>query len=137
MALIYPHAPGSASVIAACDSVVARITEAEFSKLANRFPRLWRRIASGLAAHFVAREPRRAIGEDAWLEADIGAREMIELESYMAPVPMLHRTRGAQVCVTRRTVVSRPSKLKSIKSLRRRSSRKRGSRLLSWLTYLI
>jgi CRP/FNR family transcriptional regulator, cyclic AMP receptor protein len=51
MALIDPHAPRSASVIAACDSVVARITEPEFSKLADRFPRLWRRIACGLAAH--------------------------------------------------------------------------------------
>jgi CRP/FNR family transcriptional regulator, cyclic AMP receptor protein len=51
IALIDPHAPRSASVIAACDSVVARITEPEFSKLADRFPRLWRRIASGLAAH--------------------------------------------------------------------------------------
>jgi len=50
MALVDPHAPRSASVIAACDSVVARITEPDFSKLADRFPRLWRRIASGLAA---------------------------------------------------------------------------------------
>jgi CRP/FNR family cyclic AMP-dependent transcriptional regulator len=51
MALVDPQAPRSASVIAACDSVVARITEPEFTKLADRFPRLWRRIASGLAAH--------------------------------------------------------------------------------------
>lgn len=51
MALVDPHAPRSASVIATCDSVVARITEPEFSKLADRFPRLWRGIASGLAAH--------------------------------------------------------------------------------------
>jgi CRP/FNR family cyclic AMP-dependent transcriptional regulator len=50
MALVDPQAPRSASVIAACDSVVARITEPEFTKLADRFPRLWRRIASGLAA---------------------------------------------------------------------------------------
>jgi len=51
MALVDPQAPRSASVIAVCDSVVARITEPEFSKLADRFPRLWRRIACGLAAH--------------------------------------------------------------------------------------
>jgi CRP/FNR family cyclic AMP-dependent transcriptional regulator len=51
MALVDPQASRSASVIAACDSVVARITEPEFTKLADRFPRLWRRIASGLAAH--------------------------------------------------------------------------------------
>ncbi len=51
MAVVDPCAPRSASVIAACDSVVARITEPEFSKLADRFPHLWRRIASGLAAH--------------------------------------------------------------------------------------
>lgn len=49
MAVVDPGAPRSASVIAACDSVVARVTEPEFSKLADRFPRLWRRIASGLA----------------------------------------------------------------------------------------
>ena len=51
MALVDPQASRSASVIAVCDSVVARITEPEFTKLADRFPRLWRRIASGLAAH--------------------------------------------------------------------------------------
>jgi CRP/FNR family cyclic AMP-dependent transcriptional regulator len=51
MALVDPQAPRSASVIAACDSVVARITEPEFTKLADRFPRLWRRIASDLADH--------------------------------------------------------------------------------------
>jgi CRP/FNR family transcriptional regulator, cyclic AMP receptor protein len=50
-ALVDPHAPRSASVIAACDCVVARIAEPEFAKLADKFPRLWRRIASGLAAH--------------------------------------------------------------------------------------
>lgn len=51
MALVDPDARRSASVVAACDSVVARITEPDFSKLAERFPLLWRRIASGLAAH--------------------------------------------------------------------------------------
>jgi CRP/FNR family cyclic AMP-dependent transcriptional regulator len=46
MALVDPQASRSASVIAASDSVVARITEPEFTKLADRFPCLWRRIAS-------------------------------------------------------------------------------------------
>ncbi len=50
MAVVDPDAPRSASVIAACDSAVAKITEPDFSKLADRFPHLWRRIASGLAA---------------------------------------------------------------------------------------
>ena len=50
MAVVDPSAPRSASVIAACDSVVAQIAEPDFSKLADRFPRLWRTIASGLAA---------------------------------------------------------------------------------------
>jgi CRP/FNR family transcriptional regulator, cyclic AMP receptor protein len=45
MAVVDPHIPRSASVTAICDSVVARITEADFSALAERFPRLWRRIA--------------------------------------------------------------------------------------------
>jgi CRP/FNR family transcriptional regulator, cyclic AMP receptor protein len=46
MALVDPQASRSASVIAASDSVVARITEPEFTKLGDRFPCLWRRIAS-------------------------------------------------------------------------------------------
>lgn len=50
MAVVDPYVPRSASVVAECDSVVARITEPEFSKLADQFPRLWRRIACGLAA---------------------------------------------------------------------------------------
>jgi CRP-like cAMP-binding protein len=48
MAVVDPDVPRSASVIAVRDSVVARITEPDFSKLADRFPRLWRRIAAGL-----------------------------------------------------------------------------------------
>jgi CRP/FNR family transcriptional regulator, cyclic AMP receptor protein len=44
MALVDPEAQRSASVTAVTDSVVAGITEPEFSALADRFPRLWRRI---------------------------------------------------------------------------------------------
>jgi len=50
MAVVDPNSLRSASVVAACDSVVAQITEPKFSRLADRFPRLWRRIASGLSA---------------------------------------------------------------------------------------
>jgi len=60
MALVDPEALRSASVIAACDSVVGRISEPAFSKLAERFPLLWRRIASGLAAHMRRTEPASA-----------------------------------------------------------------------------
>lgn len=49
MAVVDPHAPRSASVTAISDSVVARIAEADFSPLADRYPRLWRRIALELA----------------------------------------------------------------------------------------
>ena len=49
MALVDPDARRSASVSAVADSVVARITERDFSTLADRFPRLWRRIALELA----------------------------------------------------------------------------------------
>jgi len=45
MAVVDPRSPRSASVTATCDSVVARIAEPDFSALADRFPRLWRRIA--------------------------------------------------------------------------------------------
>ena len=50
MAVADPATPRSASVTATCDSVVARIAEPDFSTLANRFPRLWRRIALELAS---------------------------------------------------------------------------------------
>jgi CRP-like cAMP-binding protein len=50
IALIDPEAHRSASVTAVTDSVLAGITEPEFSALADRFPRLWRRIALELAS---------------------------------------------------------------------------------------
>jgi CRP-like cAMP-binding protein len=50
MAVVDPSAPRSASVIATSDSVVARIAEADFSALADRYPRLWRRLALELAS---------------------------------------------------------------------------------------
>jgi CRP/FNR family transcriptional regulator, cyclic AMP receptor protein len=54
MAVVDPDARRSASVSAVADSVVARITELEFSALADRFPRLWRRIALELASRLRA-----------------------------------------------------------------------------------
>jgi len=50
MAVVDPRTSRSASVTAACDSVVARIAEPDFSALADKFPRLWRRIAIELAS---------------------------------------------------------------------------------------
>ena len=50
MAVVDPSARRSASAIAASDSVVARISESEFSELADKYPRLWRRIAMELAS---------------------------------------------------------------------------------------
>jgi hypothetical protein len=58
---------------------------------------------------------------------------MIELESYMSPVPTFRRDSATQVRVNRRTVTSR-SKLESIK--RRRASKKHGPLLVSLLEYL-
>jgi CRP-like cAMP-binding protein len=49
MAVVDPGTTRSASVTAISDSVVARIAEPDFSKLADKFPRLWRRIALELA----------------------------------------------------------------------------------------
>ena len=49
MAVVDPIRCRFASVIAASDSVVARISEFDFSALADRFPRIWRRIAMELA----------------------------------------------------------------------------------------
>ena len=50
MAVVDPVTPRSASVVATADSVVARIAEPAFSALADRHPRLWRRIALELAS---------------------------------------------------------------------------------------
>lgn len=49
MAVVDPEAHRSASVTALTDSVVARIAALEFSAVADRYLRLWRRIALELA----------------------------------------------------------------------------------------
>ena len=60
---------------------------------------------------------------------------MIELESYMCPVPTFGRGSATQVQVNRRTVISHRSKLESIEG-RRRASKKHGPLLISLLEYL-
>jgi CRP-like cAMP-binding protein len=50
MAVVDPRMTRSASVTATVDSVIARIVEADFSAVADRYPRLWRRIALELAS---------------------------------------------------------------------------------------
>jgi CRP/FNR family transcriptional regulator, cyclic AMP receptor protein len=47
--LLDPKGRRTASVVAVCDSVVARIKPADFCASAEKHPRLWRTIASGLA----------------------------------------------------------------------------------------
>ena len=49
MAMVEPYASRVATVVAIRDSLVARISEPEFTALANKSPRLWRRIARELA----------------------------------------------------------------------------------------
>jgi CRP/FNR family cyclic AMP-dependent transcriptional regulator len=49
MAVVDPQTSRSATVAAVSNSIVARITEPDFSALADRFPQLWRRIALELA----------------------------------------------------------------------------------------
>jgi CRP/FNR family transcriptional regulator, cyclic AMP receptor protein len=61
MAVVDPEAHRSASVVAVTDSVVAGITRLEFSAVADRYPRLWRRIALELASRLRdGNEVRRA-----------------------------------------------------------------------------
>ena len=50
IALVDPDAPRSATVTSGSDAVIARISEPEFSALADRFPGLWRRLGRELAA---------------------------------------------------------------------------------------
>jgi len=45
MALIDPSSPRTASVVACEDSVVVKVTEAQFTSLANAHPLLWRNLA--------------------------------------------------------------------------------------------
>jgi CRP/FNR family transcriptional regulator, cyclic AMP receptor protein len=49
MALVDPGVERSATVIAESDSLVARVSEPDFSAIADRFPHLWRRLAAELA----------------------------------------------------------------------------------------
>ena len=63
MAVVDPLTPRSASVTATTDSVVARIAEPDFAPLADRYPRLWRRIALELASRL--RDGNRADHEKA------------------------------------------------------------------------
>jgi CRP/FNR family cyclic AMP-dependent transcriptional regulator len=49
MAMLDPEGGRSASAIAMRDSLVARITQPDFSALADEYPQLWRRIARELA----------------------------------------------------------------------------------------
>jgi len=58
----------SATVTAASDSLIARISEPEFSAIADRFPGLWRRLAAELARRLRetahpgrVKSPRRAV----------------------------------------------------------------------------
>lgn len=62
MAMVDPQARRTASVKATTDSVVARIAEAEFSALADRYPRLWRRVALEFATRLRREETIRQIG---------------------------------------------------------------------------
>ena len=72
MSVVDPEMPRSASVTATSDSVVARITEPDFSALAERFPQLWRRIALQLAGRL-----RQGNGVDRGRES--GARRLDNL----------------------------------------------------------
>lgn len=49
MALVDPGVVRSATVTAASDSLIARISEPEFSVIAEHFPGLWRKLAAELA----------------------------------------------------------------------------------------
>ena len=64
MAVVDPRRRRSASVTTISDSVVGRIAEADFSALADRYPRLWRRIAPVLLWALKIRSRRDSSG---WL----------------------------------------------------------------------
>jgi CRP/FNR family cyclic AMP-dependent transcriptional regulator len=64
MTVVNPGARRSATVVAVSDSVVARISEPEFSALADSFPHIWRRIASELANRLRARDATSFKGQE-------------------------------------------------------------------------
>ena len=55
MAVIDSSAPRSASVVAAERSIVAKISEQEFIRLANAYPKLWRSLAIELCQRLIER----------------------------------------------------------------------------------
>jgi predicted nucleotide-binding protein len=63
LAVIDPRKPRAATVLATAPSVIAKVTEGDFSRLAERYPRLWRRIAQELGERLRERNrhvlPRR------------------------------------------------------------------------------
>lgn len=55
MAAVEPIQRRSASIVAAEDSVVAKLTEQDLTNIASRYPHIWRNIASELARRLVQR----------------------------------------------------------------------------------
>jgi CRP/FNR family transcriptional regulator, cyclic AMP receptor protein len=55
MAAIEPSQPRAASVIAVAETVLLKVSEAEFSAAAEQFPDVWRRIAATLARRLAER----------------------------------------------------------------------------------
>lgn len=58
MALIDPGARRSASVVPVTRSIVARVSERDFTRIANGHPYLWRRVATGLSEFLRDRNER-------------------------------------------------------------------------------
>ena len=57
--LLDPMGRRSAEVVALEDSIVARVSSADFFALADQHPRLWRTIATGLAQRLLKQSPPR------------------------------------------------------------------------------
>jgi predicted nucleotide-binding protein len=83
MALIEPTAPRSASVFAIEQTVIGKITETAFSRIAEEFPSLWRRLALDLGNRLrqrnelvVQRNPRPVIFIGSSVESLAIAREI-------------------------------------------------------------
>ena len=64
MAAIEPSQPRSATVRATVDSVVARLSEEEFSEVGNEFPQLFRNVAVGLSRRLLQRNKLVAPARD-------------------------------------------------------------------------
>jgi CRP-like cAMP-binding protein len=78
MAVVNPGAPRSATMIAGKNTILAKLDEKTFSKIANQYPQLWKNIAQTLAARLRERNLHERIKNEIPKIFIASSRENIE-----------------------------------------------------------